>query len=233
MRSTIAFIDELTTLVTRLQGEQLTGGQALAELLGSTSKYVPSAQYAGITLASKSKGITTPAATHLYPIVLDEIQQRHRDGPCLSAAWEHHTVRIDDLASDGRWPRYRQDALDETPIRSIMSFELSVNHDGFSALNFYAERPNAFDDDAVEMGLIFATHTALAWTTLRRGDQFRSALASRDILGQAKGILMERFDVDAMEAFRLLTTLSQQLNIKVAEIAQRLVDREHPTVPPQ
>ena len=66
-----------------------------------------------------------------------------------------------------------------------------------AALNFYAEPVNAFTDGSVNLGLIFATHTALVWNMMRRDQQFRSALVSRDIIGQAKGMLMERFDVDA------------------------------------
>ncbi len=97
-----------------------------------------------------------------------------------------------------------------------------------SALNFYAESPNAFDEESVELGLIFATHTALVWSLLRRDEQLRSALVSRDVIGQAKGIVMERFDTDAVHAFELLKTLSQTSNVPVAEIARRLVNADHP-----
>ena len=85
-------------------------------------------------------------------------------------------------------------ALEVTPIRSIVSFQVFAGEHASGALNFFAERPHAFTDDAVELGLIFATHTAIAWGMLRRDEQFRSALSSRDEIGQAKGMLMERFD---------------------------------------
>ena len=71
-------------------------------------------------------------------------------------------------------------------------------------------------------GLIFATHTALAWNMLRRDEQFRSALASRDVIGQAKGMLMERFGIDAVRAFDLLKRLSQDSNTPLHEVAERL-----------
>jgi len=80
----------------------------------------------------------------------------------------------------------------------------------------------------VELGLIFATHTALTWNLLRRDEQFKSALASRDIIGQAKGMIMERFNIDAVQAFELLKRLSQNSNAPVAEIARRLVYADHP-----
>jgi len=96
------------------------------------------------------------------------------------------------------------------------------------ALNFYAENPHAFSDDSVELGAVFANHIALAWSMMRRHDQFRSALASRDIIGQAKGVIMERFNLDAVEAFDLLARLSQQSNTKLFDIARALIDTEHP-----
>jgi hypothetical protein len=81
---------------------------------------------------------------------------------------------------------------------------------------------------SLELGLIFAAHTALAWNMVRRGEQFRSALASRDIIGQAKGTVMERFDVGAVQAFDMLKRLSQTTNSPVVDIARRLVQAGRP-----
>ncbi len=64
------------------------------------------------------------ATSHRYPELLDEIQQAHQEGPCVSAAWDHATIGIDDLHDDQRWPLYRRDVLNRTPIRSVMAFEL-------------------------------------------------------------------------------------------------------------
>ncbi len=96
------------------------------------------------------------------------------------------------------------------------------------ALNFYAERPHAFDQESVELGLVFATHISLAWAVVRRQEQFRSALASRDLIGQAKGMIMERYRVDAVHAFELLKRLSQISNSKVVDVAQALIAAEFP-----
>src|SRR4051812_16536604 len=83
----------------------------LAELTESAAKSVPGAQHAGITVTDRHNNIQTQSATGEYPILLDEIQRRHHEGPCLSAAWQHHIMRIDDLAVDLRWPHYREEAL--------------------------------------------------------------------------------------------------------------------------
>jgi hypothetical protein len=160
--------------------------------------------------------------------VLDVIQKRYQQGPCLQAARENHTVRADDLTSDIRWPDFRREALAQTPVRSMMCVAIPTNAHPLGALNFYAERAYAFNTESEELGLVYVAHAALAWTALRHATQFRSALASRDIIGQAKGMLMERYHIDAGEAFNLLRKLSQQSNIPVTQISRRLVEADHP-----
>ena len=89
-----------------------------------------------------------------------------------------------------------------------------------------ARAAGVFDDEAVELARVLAAHTTMAWNILRRQQQFHSALTSRDIIGQAKGLLMERFDIDAVRACDLLRRLSRESGTEVAEIAERLVATE-------
>ncbi len=200
----------------------------MRELVASGAQHVAGAQYAGIALAEGRNVVNNVVATHRYPELLDAAESEYGEGPCVAAAWQHHVMHIADLSADERWPRYQRYALAQTPIRSILSYELFIDGTTTAALNFYAEWPHAFSEDAVELGGVFASHVALAWSMLRRQDQFRSALATRDIIGQAKGIVMERFNLDAVEAFELLSRLSQQSNTKLHNIAHALVDSEHP-----
>jgi hypothetical protein len=194
----------------------------LSGLIAGAAESVPGAQYAGITVTERRRGIETAAATHRYPVMLDEIQSRYQQGPCLTAAALQERVRIDDLVRDDRWPLYRGAASRQTPIRSILSFGMFREGVSSAALNFYAESPNVFDDESVDLGLIFATHAALVWNMMRRDQQFRVALVSRDVIGQAKGRLMERFDIDAAEAFERLKQMSQDGNTPIAQVAQHV-----------
>jgi transcriptional regulator with GAF, ATPase, and Fis domain len=220
-------IREVAELVQNLQQQQNNDLDAvLGELTQSAAIAMPGAQYAGITIASRDGRVRTAAATDRYPVLLDEIQQRHEQGPCLSAAWEHHIIRINDMTRESRWPAYCLDVTRETAVRSVMSFQLFADNHDMGALSFYSEQPNAFDDEAAELGVILATHTAVAWTMVRRDEQFRSALASRDIIGQAKGMIMERFKIDAVRAFELLKQLSQSSNTPLAVIARQVVESE-------
>ncbi|MGV0851554.1 GAF and ANTAR domain-containing protein [Mycolicibacterium phlei] len=197
----------------------------IAELAEHAAIEVPGAQYAGITVTRRSRNVETPAATHLYPMLLDKIQQRHQQGPCLTAAWDEKVVHVADLEADDRFPLYRQDALAETPIRSIMAFQLFIEGETMGALNVYSEHPQAFDGQSRTIGLVFAAHSSVAWNAARRDEQFRQALSSRDIIGQAKGMIMERYGVDAVQAFDLLRRLSQDSNVPLIRVATELVEK--------
>lgn len=195
----------------------------VAELAEHAAAEIPGAQYAGITLTRNAKHVETPATTHHWPLLLDKIQQRHLEGPCLTAAWDEQTVHVRDLETDDRFPNYRRDALAETPIRSIMAFQLFIADESLGALNIYAEEPNAFGDESRTLGLIFAAHSSVAWNSARQESQFQKALASRDVIGQAKGMIMERYRVDAVQAFELLRKLSQNSNVPLTAVASDLV----------
>jgi GAF domain-containing protein len=218
---------ELVELVRRVQQEEPADiDTVLNDLTKSALESLPAAQYAGITIAFRNGEVRTATAIGEYPKLLDEIQKRHGGGPCLSAAWEQHMIKIDDVAGDDRWPEYCRDALRETPVRSSLSFQLFADRHTMGALNFFAEQPDSFDDDAIELAQVAATHVAVAWNMVRRDLQFRSALESRDVIGQAKGMIMERFKVDAVEAFELLKRLSQSSNTPLVVIARQLVESE-------
>ncbi|MFC7673423.1 GAF and ANTAR domain-containing protein [Mycolicibacterium sp. GCM10028919] len=213
------------SLLRQIQGGKATESELLlGDLVATALDGISAANEVGITVASKHADISTLASTGPVAKTLDDVQRRHQEGPCVAAAWANHMVRVDDLTTDTRWPAYAEEALAQTSVRSILAFQLFADNQTMGALNFYADEPRAFDDADVEMGLLYATHTALAWNLLRRDEQYRSALASRDVIGQAKGILMERFSVDAIQAFDLLRRLSQQSNTALVDIARRVVD---------
>ena len=127
----------------------------LSGLIAGAAESVPGAQYAGITVTQRRRGIETAAATHRYPVLLDEIQGRYQQEPCLTAAALQESVRVDDLVGDDRWPLYRGAALRQTPIRSILSFGMFKEGVSAAALNFYAESPNVFDDEVSQFGADF------------------------------------------------------------------------------
>jgi len=202
----------------------------IAELAEHAAVEIPGAQYAGVTVTRNAKQIDTPAATHKWPVLLDEIQQRHREGPCLTAAWEEKTIHVANLETDERFPLYARDALEQTPIKSVMAFQMWVAGETMGALNVYGETANAFGPASRAIGLVFAAHSSVAWNAARRDEQFKKALGSRDVIGQAKGMLMERYGVDAVQAFDLLRKLSQDSNTPLFEIAADLVEQQQSAI---
>ncbi|MCK0177260.1 GAF and ANTAR domain-containing protein [Mycolicibacterium sp. F2034L] len=216
---------QLAEMVRELSREHVEDIETLMlEMTRAAVDYVPGADSGGMTMVESSRAVRTIGATDEVARRIDGIQERHGEGPCLSAAWELDTVLVDDFADDHRWPQFRQAALAETPVRSSLSFRMFTHRTSMGALNLYSTTPGAFDHDAVELGSIFATHSAVLWAVSLRDDQFRSALASRDLIGQAKGMLMERFGIDAIRAFDLLTRLSQESNTRVIDVARKVVD---------
>lgn len=181
---------------------------------------VPGARWAGVSLI---EGRRIEPRVPSDPIVakLDNLQSELNEGPCLTALREHRTVLIDDMADEARWPRFCEAAID-LGARTLLSFQLNVVHHDLGALNLYGAEPGLFAADSIAIGEIVAQHASVALIGAAAETQFDAALHSRDVIGQAKGIIMERFKVDSNAAFSLLIKLSQESNIKIVDIARRL-----------
>jgi hypothetical protein len=154
---------------------------------------------------------------------IDQLQSRVQQGPCLDAVWKHRTVRIDDMTTDRRWPRFAPEAA-KLGAASSLSFQLFVVGDNLGALNLYSGSPYAFCAESEDVGLVFASHAAVALIGARQQEHLRTAVRSRDLLGQAKGILMERYKLTADQAFDLLARVSQHTNRKMVDLARELTE---------
>jgi GAF domain-containing protein len=182
---------------------------------------VDGTDFAGIMLLEHQQ-LTTPAATSDMVRLIDNDQYETRQGPCIQAAMDKtEVVRVDDLRTDDRWPEFAQRAIAHG-VACMLSFQLYAGDDNLGALNLYAVEPGAFDDEAAHIGALLATHAAVALATTRKEANLRSALLSRDMIGQAKGILMERFKIDQASAFELLVAVSQHTHRKLRDIAEEL-----------
>lgn len=166
-----------------------------------------------------SLAATSPVAT-----LVDKAQKQTGQGPCLDAAERDVIVSCSDLRTDNRWPAFAQEAQ-AAGVLSVMSFRLYTEGADSGALNMFGFTAGSFTADPEAVGAMLATQAAVSIVAADRQRQFQSALASRDAIGQAKGIIMERFDVDAVRAFELLTRISQESNTPVRVIAERLTRR--------
>ena len=167
-------------------------------------------------------GSAPQAPTGELPARVDAIQEETQQGPCLDAAYKHQTVRVDNPAIEDRWPLFAQRAS-ATGAASMLSLQLYVEGENLGALDPYARTPNAFTDESEQVGLLFAAHAAIAYAGVRKETQLAQALIRRDMIGQAKGILMERYKISSERAFLLLTRVSQTSNRKLHDVAEELV----------
>jgi GAF domain-containing protein len=165
--------------------------ETLASVTAAAVDLIRGVDHADILLI-KEDHFDSMAATAPIAKELDAVQQRFQEGPCLQAAVADSIVRCTDLREEPRWPQFATEAT-KLGVDSMMSFQLYTDHGGAGALNLIGGAPRAFTQEAEALGAMLATHAALALAAANTRQQFSSALASRDHIGQAKGILMERF----------------------------------------
>lgn len=168
--------------------------------------------------------VETPAATDDMCRRGDELQLEIGEGPYLQAIKEEETVVISDLTAEQRWPTWSPRAAEELGVRSMLCLQLFVTNDRIGALNLYSRQKDAFaDHDDRITALALAAHVAVALTSQVESDHLRSAMAHRTVIGQAVGMLMQRFDLTPDAAFAVLKRASQHSNRKLHVIASDMV----------
>jgi ANTAR domain/GAF domain len=199
--------------------------QAVVDLAVAT---IDGCDFAGIFLVVDDQ-VTTPVHTDPMVVQIDSLQRDAGEGPCLDAIAQGSTFYADDLADDTHWTTFGPAAV-AAGVRCILALRLSANGT-IGALNFYARYPGAFGTTDRAKGVIFATLAGLALGSAqahdsedRRADNLHQALVTRELIGQAQGILMERERITPDQAFEVLLRASLHLNVKLREVAQELID---------
>jgi hypothetical protein len=216
--------------IARALGSAPTVETTLERIVQAAAEHIDACEHAGIFLL-EDDAIRTVAASDSLCLQVDVLQQDTGEGPCLDAVRSKVAYNLsDDLLVDPAYPQFGPQAAD-LGIRSVLALRLLTDH-RLGALNLYAELPRAFGILDRAKAVILASHasTALdaAETRARDADagdrDLHDALASRGTIGQAQGILMERERITAEQAFNCLRRASQDLNIKLRDIAQGVVD---------
>ncbi len=197
--------------------------ETLSGIAAAAVATVPGVISGGISQVHRGQ-VTAQAPTDELVLQCDKAQDQLGEGPCLDAIWQQHTVIVDDFATETRWPRFAAHAV-ELGAGSLISFQLYMQEDTLGALNLYGGPGARFGDEAQLVGELFATHAAIALSGARHSRQMNEALASRDVIGQAKGLLMARQNVTGQRAFDLLVRASQESNIKLTDVATWLTNQ--------
>lgn len=184
---------------------------------------LPRVSHASITVVDSEDGVRGIAPTGDQARAVDEVQQRLHEGPGYDAARERQVCRIDDFSRETPWPRFAREAASGTPIRAMLSLPLISQRRVRTALNLYAGRPYAFGPDCENLGLAFAADVAVAAEIARREKHIRKSLTNREVIGEAKGVLMRRFGIDATKALSMLAQLSRDRHQSVSAVARWLI----------
>ena len=205
--------------------------QTLERIVDLAVETIDGCDHAGVTFRRGTQ-LSTPAASSDIPPKVDAIQYETEEGPCLDAMREHEVFGSGNLRDESRWPNFARLAHEETGIMSVLCFRLFVAGDTLGALNLYSKAVDAFDDQAAVAGSAFAAHAAVALSSAIHEEQMDEALQTRDVIGQAKGILMARKSVGPGEAFDTLRRASQRLNVKLRDVAWQVADSTTKSAPP-
>lgn len=178
---------------------------------------------AGIMLVRSRTHIETAAATTSRVGESDNLQIVHDQGPCLDAIVGGPVYVSGDIANDERWPLWGP-AVAALGFKSVLSLRLATHARRYGSLNLYADRAGAFDDDDVAVATTFVGHASVALAAAHNEEGLQLAIDARKLIGQAQGILMERFDLEADRAFEFLRRQSQHHNVKLRYVAEWIVD---------
>ena len=177
----------------------------------------------------RNHDLQSPASSDDVGPAVDAIQLEVDEGPCVEAIREHHSVLTDDLSTETRWPRFSRRASETTGVRSMLSFRMFVEGDTLGSLNLYSRHPRAFSEESIAVGTIFAAHASVALRAAQTKEdlaRLREVIEARELVAQARGILMGRQGISSQAAMQILNRGAERLKIELRELARRVVSGE-------
>ncbi|MEU6181943.1 ANTAR domain-containing protein [Streptomyces coeruleorubidus] len=185
---------------------------------------MPGAEHAGISEIERGNKLRTLAWTDDVVRSAEARQGGREPHGHWDQLWHSPVARITDSEADDGW-----DVLSALGLRSALSLRLRADRRRLTVLTAYARKPGAFDEDATRIGRLFTTHVGIALESATVREQLTEAMHTRDLIGQATGILMERQGIDAAAAFESLVRASQRENVKLRDLARRIVGAHNST----
>lgn len=223
------FRDELAEAAREMQDDD-SPKEAMERAVQIATKIIPGCHAAGICVVHRGERIDTHAASDDLVRRIDALQHELSEGPCLDALRKDHTVVSADLATDARWPSWGPQVVEQLGLSSSVSYRLYSTDKDLGALNLYGTEASAFTSEDIADGRALAAHVAVALAAAQEVEHLEHAMRGRTVIGQATGILMERFDLAPERAFSVLSRMSQQKNVKLRAIADEIVTtRKLPT----
>ena len=227
--STLADVDDLEAwstveqVVRTLRVPIGSAEELVSRICNEAARMVPGVRDVGVIVTDPDRNLLTVCASGPIPRQLDELQVEAGTGPCLTAARKQIVVRMHDVAADTRWTEFCAAALDRG-VASMLCVPLFVDDQKLGTLSLYGESPGAFRENVEPVARVLATLSAIALADSRHRERMDRALHNRDLIGQAKGILMARHGIGADAAFDMIRTHSQRTNSKLLAVVERVVE---------
>lgn len=209
--------------------ESSTVAQTVDQITSFTAKTFDT-PHAGVTLIRRHRHLETAGPTNDMVRRADELQNQLREGPCVEAATQSRTLMSNDVQTDARWPRWGPRTA-ELGLLSVLSSEIHAGGRRVGALNIYGDAVRDFTREDLETAQLLASHAGVALHVAEKLEGLTIALDSRTLIGQAQGVLMNRYQIDGNRAFSILKRLSQDENIRLVLVAQRIIDDATPGSP--
>ena len=173
--------------------------------------------------------VRTAASSDAVAARIDELERELGEGPCLDALDDdepHEHINADLTSDHSTWPGLAQRILEETPVRGMAGFRLRQDGQKVGALNVFSDTPGALDERSLDQALMITAFASVALAALDRGEEaatLRRGLESNREIGKAIGLLMAVHHIDDDQAFEMLAKVSQEMNLKVAEVAAQVI----------
>lgn len=200
--------------------------ETLDAIVAEARRSIPGFDHVGISISHRGGRIETMAGTDRFVWELDELQYGLHEGPCVESIHSAPVIVVEHARHEQRWPRFIPQAV-RKGLRSQLALRLYTEDDTLGGLNLYSTLSDTIDPDAIQMAELFASHAALALGRARHEHQLNEALSSRKTIGQAIGIIMERYRIDEDRAFHFLVRASSTSNIKLRLVAEQVVEERN------
>jgi GAF domain-containing protein len=227
-------VDDLLRDLSRVVLADRALEEVLTEITEIAARGVPGAESVSTTMLRGEKPFTAAYSSDMA-MQADELQYAEDSGPCMDAGRGGVVLRVDDMLTETRWPRYAA-RVSEQGVRSSLSVPLPYQGNYIGALNVYSSQPAAFASEeslsaARDVAEAIAVAVVNADAHHRLGEQARNlqvAMETRAVIEQAKGVLMAQRRVNPDAAFEILRDASQRYNRKLRDIAVGIVDSTRP-----
>ncbi|WP_424391530.1 GAF and ANTAR domain-containing protein [Mycobacterium sp.] len=200
--------------------------EVYAAICVAATLVVTGCDHASLLVRRDGRYITVGASDRIAQRI-DDMERIAGDGPCVDAI-EEETPQIEtDLTAPDQWHQLAARLVAETPVRGAMGFRILVDRRKTGALNLFSDKPNVFDTEAAGQAVVLASFASVAINAIAAGEDvstLRRGLLSNREIGKAVGMLMMLNGVDEHEAFDVLRRYSQDLNIKLADVARTVIE---------